>query len=101
MSLDIDFYSTDDEQISFHNITSNLFKMAEAAGLAFLWDLKNEIKAEYLIVPVTQGIKTIKSNPEHFEKFNAANGWGNVSEFLLFLNELLASAKQHPSAVIK
>ena len=61
------------------NITHNLNKMADAAGIyKYLWK-PEELGIEFakdLIKPLTKGLKDLKSNPEKYKKYNSPNGWG-------------------------
>lgn len=70
------------ERVYDANITHNLGKMAEAAGIyKHLWR-PEEIgitKAGELIQPLFEGIKKLKADPTHYKKFDAANGWGTYN----------------------
>lgn len=59
------------------NITHNLNRMAEAAGIyKQLWrpDEIGVTRAGEIIDDVEKGLHLMQSDPERFEKFNASNG---------------------------
>ena len=109
MSLDISLYFEECEhcgqegEVYTSNITHNLVKMAEAAGIyKAVWKPEEsgyEI-AEELIEPLTRGIAAMKADPEHFKKFNAANDWGKYEDFLPWLEEYLHACQAYPRALI-
>lgn len=105
MSLDIYFKQIPTEPILVHeqNITHNLGKMADAAGLyKALWR-PEEIglkKAKELIPYLEVGIKTMRHEPEKFKHLSAENGWGTYEQFLPWLDELLLKCKKYPEATI-
>jgi hypothetical protein len=86
------------------NITHNLGKMAEHAGIyQHLWrpeELLGITLAKHLIGPLSQGLNYLKSDPVHFSKFNAPNGWGTYEHFVPFVEEYLKACIEYPDAVI-
>ena len=103
MSLDIDLYTVRRTCVHEANITHNLGKMAEEAGIyACLWRAPENgfTQAGQLIEPLTNGIAKMKADPAHFEQFNAENGWGLYKHFLPWLEELLAACIENPDAEI-
>jgi len=86
------------------NITHNLNKMAEEAGIyKHLWrpDEIGITKASQLIEPLTAGLNLMKSDPERFKKFNASNGWGLYEHFIPWVEEYLEACKQYPNATVE
>ena len=87
------------------NITSNLNKMAEEAGIyTALWhpyDLWENPTAEMLIPLLEEGLENLKSNPEHFKQFDASNGWGTYKDFVPFVENVLSACKKHPKASVR
>ena len=85
------------------NITHNLGKMADAAGIyKALWR-PEEIgitKASELVTPLTEGLAKLKADPAHFEQFNASNGWGMYEHFVPFVEQYLEACKSHPNATV-
>jgi hypothetical protein len=86
------------------NITHNLGKMADEAGIyQHLWR-PEEIgitKASELIYPLTEGLAKLKADPEHFKQFNAANGWGLYEHFVPFVEEYLKACIENPESEIE
>lgn len=105
MSLDV--YLTrpaiEAEEVFSANITHNLNKMAEEAGIYYhLWR-PAEIGAErawQLIDPLTKAIELMESDPSRFIKFNADNGWGTYEDFLPWVKEYLKACVDNPGATI-
>ncbi len=85
------------------NITHNLGRMASEAGIyEHLWR-PEEIgitHAEQLINPLRKGLELLKSDPDRFKAFNAANGWGLYEHFVPFVENYLEACKDHPTAKV-
>lgn len=85
------------------NITHNLGKMADAAGIyKHLWQ-PEEIgitQARQLIEPLTEGLSRLESNPETFKAHNPPNGWGDYNGLVRFVREYLAACREHPEAEV-
>lgn len=86
------------------NITHNLNTMAEVTGIyECLWR-PEEIgiaKAQQLVTPLETGLTLLKSNPEHFKKFNPQNGWGTYEGFVEFVEGYLEACKENPDADVR
>jgi hypothetical protein len=88
------------------NITHNLGKMAEVAGIyVALWHPADfqpiPIRlARDLIVPLELGIKAMESDPGKFQAHNSTNGWGTYKDFLPWLKKLLAACYRLPDAEV-
>ena len=86
------------------NITHNLNKMAEEAGIyKHLWR-PEEIgvtKAQQLIAPLRAGLELLKAYPARFEKHNASNGWGMYEHFVPFVEQYLAACEENPDATVE
>lgn len=83
------------------NITHNLGKMAEEAGIyEHLWrpDEIGVIKAKQLVEPLTKGLELLKSDRDRFEKFNSSNGWGLYKHFVPFVEHYLNACAANPEA---
>lgn len=83
------------------NITHNLNKMAQEAGIyKELWrpDEIGITKANQLIEPLTRGLALLKSDPKRFEAFNAPNGWGLYEHFVPFVEGYLNACRENPDA---
>lgn len=83
------------------NITHNLGKMAEAAGIyKCLWR-PGEIgitKAKQLIDPLREGLARLKEDPEYFQQYDSPNGWGLYIHFVPFVEKYLEACKRYPDA---
>jgi hypothetical protein len=136
MSLDVSLYrnyliSYDEgvtleprrEEVYSANITHNLNKMADEAGIYnALWrpyqlkpeynipedDLQAEYKFEednpvraYEIIDIIEkGLEDMKARPKHYEKFNSSNGWGMYHNFIPWIEEYLKALKEFPEAQV-
>jgi hypothetical protein len=110
MSLDV-YLSTpacaacgrDGDELYSANITHNLNRMAEEAGIyRHLWR-PEEIgitTAEQLIEPLRAGVALMKAEPSRFEKYDSPNGWGRYEHFVPFVERYLAACEAHPSALV-
>ena len=85
------------------NITHNLGRMAEEAGIyEALWR-PEEINAKYAkdIIPLLKkGLSLLKKKRRHFEKFNSPNGWGMYEHFVPFVEKYLDACIEEPYATI-
>lgn len=99
-----DHVATREPELFSSNITHNLNRMAEAAGIyEALWR-PEEIgvaKAHQLIPLLTEGLAKLKADPAHYETFNAANGWGLYVHFVPFVEEYLDACKSYPDADVR
>ena len=103
MSLDVYLREVRLTTIYDANITHNLNKMAEEAGIyKHLWR-PEEIgitKAAQLIDPLREGLALMKSDPPRFEKHNPANSWGTYEVFLSFVESYLYACEENPNASV-
>lgn len=103
MSLDITLTATRTTTVYESNITHNLTRMASEAGLyEYLWR-PEELgirHAEELIAPLRNGLSLLKSDPERFRQFDAANGWGRYSHLVNFVEQYLAACEENPDAEV-
>lgn len=136
MSLDVSLYrnylvSYDEgktleprrEEVYSANITHNLNKMADEAGLyEALWrphrlkpgydipeddhkaeweyEDNNPVRAHEIIEIIEKGLADMKARPKHYEKFNSPNGWGMYEHFVPFIEKYLAALKEFPEAQV-
>lgn len=86
------------------NITHNLNKMADAAGIYEACWRPEEIgatKASDIIQILEKGFEDMKARPEHFKKFDSENGWGTYKDFLLWVESYLNACREYPDAIIE
>lgn len=103
MSLDFSLYIGGDEVYS-RNITHNLTKMADAAGIyTVLWrpDENGITKAHHCIKPLTEGLLDLISRRAHYEQYNSPNGWGLYRHFVPFVADVLMACADHPDADVE
>jgi hypothetical protein len=85
------------------NITHNLGKMADAAGVydaCWCPDDHGWSRAKDLIDPLTVGLLRLKSDPEAFKVHNPANGWGDYDGLVRFVSDYLDACVKYPEASI-
>lgn len=103
MSLDVYLTEMRETEVFTANITHNLGKMAEEAGIyKHLWR-PDEIgieKAGELIEPLKAGLKKMRDDPEHFKKFNPENGWGSYDGFVPWIAEYIKACEENPDAKV-
>jgi hypothetical protein len=104
MSLDVYLEKVMPTAVYTANVTHNLGKMAEEAGIyQHLWE-PDEIavtKAEQLIEPLTKGLELLESDPARFEALNPSNGWGSYEGLVRFVRGYLEACKEHPDAEVR
>lgn len=114
MSLDVDLFyrkpaceyckREEETEIVFSaNITHNLGKMADEAGIyQHLWrpEELGITKAKDLIEPVRAGLELMKSDPARFKKLDSPNGWGLYIHFVPWIEKYLEACEEHPEAEI-
>ena len=107
MSLDVSLHIIEQEdlerQVYWANITHNLNRMADAAGIyGALWrPAENGFsKAADIIKPLEAGLVDLKERPGYYEQFNATNGCGLYKHLVPFVEEYLEACKAHPDARI-
>lgn len=86
------------------NITHNLVKMAQEAGIyACLWrpDENGITGASDLIAPLRKGLLDLDQRPEHYQQFNPANGWGDYYGFKAAVRAILGACEDHPGALVR
>lgn len=92
-----------DDEIYTANITHNLNKMADEAGIyKYLWrpDEIDISKAGQLINPLRKGVALLESDPKRFRKLNPSNGWGDYNGLVEFTRDYLKACEQYPSAEV-
>ena len=102
MSLDV-YLKEDGTEVWSGNVTHNLNRMANAAGL--YWSVwrpgeMNIDRARQMILILRDGLARLESDPERYQKLNPPNGWGSYRSFLAWLHRYLAACIEHPNARI-
>lgn len=104
MSLDVSLNKRKMCSVYDGNITHNLGKMADAAGIYYhLW-CPEEIeikKAKNLIDPLKKGLLELNRNSKKYKKFNPSNGWGNHAVLVRFVENYIEACEENPNSIIK
>lgn len=104
MSLDVSLLVIQPVEVYDANITHNLGRMAEAAGIyECLWR-PEEIgitKAAQMIEPLTAGLKKLKRAPVKYSKLDSPNGWGRYVHFVPFVERYLKACIANPDAEVR
>lgn len=104
MSLDFYLERVQRSEVFWKNITHNLGKMADEAGICkHLWhpDELGITLAGDLVGPLEKGLALLKADPQRFEAFNSPNGWGLYKHFVPFVEECLAACRKYPDATVR
>ena len=92
--------SATSDQGFYDNITGNLAKMANEAGLYdVLWG-SNGSKAKSLIPKLKEGLKLLIAKPDEFKALNPANGWGTYTGLVTSVKNYLAVCIKYPEAIV-
>lgn len=86
------------------NITHNLGKMAQEAGIYMPIWRPEEIgitKAKELIDPLTAGLVKLKSDPNWYKAYEPENKWGTYDDFVPWIERYLQACIDNPEAIIK
>lgn len=89
------------EKVYSANITHNLGKMADAAGLyEALWrpDECGVETASQLVGPLERGLAALEADPDRFRALNPANGWGSYEGLVRFVHAYLEACREHLQA---
>ena len=90
-------------QVYSGNITHNLNKMADAAGIyKELWrpDEIGITEAHELIWPLREGLHRLKMSPDTYRAFDPENGWGDYEGLVSFVSNYLDACYQYPEAKV-
>ncbi len=104
MSLDVYLSEMRPVDVFSRNITHNLARMADSAGLYTpLWrpELLHVTKASDLIGPLESGLATLKADRARFKEFEPSNGWGSYDGLVQFAESYLAACREYPDAQIR
>ena len=91
-------------EVFHYNITHNLNKMADEAGLyEYLWDPESlDVKiARDMIVGLSEGLVKLKKNPDSFKALNPSNGWGTYDGLVEFVEKYLIACITYQEAEVE
>jgi hypothetical protein len=86
------------------NITHNLNKMADAAGIyEALWrpDEHGFVRARDIIPILERGLTQMEEEPRRFQQFDSSNGWGTYDDFVPWVRRYLQACREWPDAYIR
>ena len=104
MSLDVSLMVTKPTEVFEANITHNLGRMPQEAGIYEACWRPEEIGAKQAvdIIPLLEkGLADLEARPEYFKQFNATNGWGEYEDFVPWVRKYLDACKAWPDAEIE
>ena len=84
------------------NITHNLSKMADKAGIYdAIWNPSSiGSTAADLIAVIEKGLHDMKANPNIYKTYDASNGWGTYDDFIPWIESYLDACKRNPTAIV-
>jgi hypothetical protein len=104
MSLDVWLTDADGREVYSANITHNLNKMADEAGIYnCLWrpDEHGITHARQIIEPLALGLAQLATEKARFEQFNSPNGWGLWEHFVPWCARYLQACRDNPDALVR
>lgn len=116
MSLDLDFVVPGkcphcgvavaelNKQVGDFNITHNLGRMADAAGIYRVLWRPEEIgvtRAGQMIEALRLGLEKLRDDPVRYRECDAENGWGTYDQFVPWVAEVLATCIAYPEAIVE
>lgn len=104
--MSLDFYlQQKGEEVFSRNITHNLGKMADKAGIyEVLWHPEGKLgitKAKECIPFLQKGLVYLVSNRVECELLNTPNGWGMYEHFVPFVTAVLTACCDYPKADVR
>ena len=101
MSLDISLTATITTTVVDKNITHNLNRMWDEAGIYdALYNCEGQTALSVLPI-LEKGLSLMRSDPQRFVKFNSPNGWGTYKNALPWLEDLVKEFKKYPEGIIE
>ena len=105
-TMSLDFYLVDEEgkELFQANITHNLGKMADAAGIyQALWRPEEipATKAGELVPVLSTGLIELITHKDKYTAYDSPNGWGVYRHFVPFVESVLSACAEFPEATIK
>jgi len=92
--------STTPREVYSSNITHNLNKMFEAAGVyRILWHGEGLVAGE-VVEKLEAAHKDMVANPKTYMVHDAPNGWGTYPDAVQWLEEVIQACKEHPAATL-
>lgn len=92
------------QEVFWRNITHNLGKMADKAGVyQVLWHPNDngQVRAKDIVPTLKAGLSDLMNRRAYFEQFNAPNGWGTYEHFVPFVESVLDACEANPEALVR
>lgn len=89
------------EPVFWRNITHNLDKMADAAGIyEVLWRPEDNgiTKASQCIELLSAGLLELVRNREKYEAYDSHSSWGSYKHLVSFVTDVLTACCDYPDA---
>lgn len=96
-------HEVEDEELFSANITHNLGKMADKAGIYYTCWRPEEIgatRARDILPLLEKGYADMIAQPEYYKQFDSPNGWGTYLDFLPWVKEYMNACRAFPDADI-
>jgi hypothetical protein len=88
-------------ELHSQNITHNLNKMAQDAGIYdALWHPGEGMTAAKWAKIIKPAMIVMHESPDRFKAFDASNGWGTYGDFMPWLEQLLTACNKNPDSVV-
>jgi len=103
MSLDVTLTATRKVEVFTQNITHNLGRMAQEAGIyQALWHPEELgiTHAAEMVGPLKAGLELMKADPKRFEALNPGNNWGSYEVFVPWIEDYLEACIRNPDAEV-
>ena len=87
-----------------YNITHNVNRMAKEAGIyTEIWRPEEVgiTTARQLCEPLRTGLRLLLAEPERFQAFAPANGWGTYAGLIAFVKAYVEACDAHPDASVE
>jgi hypothetical protein len=94
----------DGVELYSRNITHNLGRMAQEAGIyKCLWrpEELGITHAKQMIDLLEKGVALLATEKGRFEQFNSPNGWGMWEHFVPFCMDYLQACRNHPESQVE
>lgn len=103
-NAEVNYTEYETTEVFDRNITHNLGKMADKAGIYYaMWrpDEKNWKLAKDILTTLEIGLVELQANPAKYKKLNPENGWGSYEGLVDFVEEYVNACRKYPEAVIE
>jgi hypothetical protein len=104
MSLDVTLRDEAGDELYSRNITHNVGRMAQEAGIyKCLWrpEELGITHAKQMIDLLEKGVALLATEKGRFEQFNSPNGWGMWEHFVPFCMDYLQACRNHPESQVE